>query len=197
MCDHILMTDGSGLFLAGPALVQAAIGQKTSAERSRRGKNAFANQRQQWIFVNPMTTRASSEFAAWLNKIGAPNPSPFSHTKAREPLFSAEEIYGIFSSDPGKQYDIREIIVRIVDAGEFEEYRAESGQTLLCGYSRIGAGPLESSRIKKTCADAGARFGPEAHGIWRRDLHRVRGKSRAIYSGLQPESHPAGFFSTM
>ena len=49
-----------------------------------------------------------------------------------------EEIYGIFSSDPGKQYDMREIIARIVDASEFEEYRAEYGETFLCGYARIG-----------------------------------------------------------
>ena len=52
--------------------------------------------------------------------------------------YSAEEIYGIFSSDPGKQYDMREIIARIVDGREFEEYRAEYGETVLCGYARIG-----------------------------------------------------------
>jgi acetyl-CoA carboxylase carboxyltransferase component len=89
-------------------------------------------------FREPDDDACIKRIRALVDKIGAPNPSPFSHTKAREPLFSAEEIYGIFSSDPGKQYDIREIIARIVDAGEFEEYRAESGQTLLCGYSRIG-----------------------------------------------------------
>jgi acetyl-CoA carboxylase carboxyltransferase component len=58
--------------------------------------------------------------------------------KAREPLYSADEIYGIFSSDPAKQYDMREIIARLVDASEFEEYRAEYGETLLCGYARVG-----------------------------------------------------------
>ena len=70
--------------------------------------------------------------------MGAANPSPFSHVASREPLYPGEEIYGIFSSDPGKQYDMREIIARIVDASEFEEYRAEYGETLLCGYARIG-----------------------------------------------------------
>src|SRR5207237_681549 len=43
-----------------------------------------------------------------------------------------------FSSDPGKQYDMREIISRVVDASEFEEYRAEYGETVLCGYARVG-----------------------------------------------------------
>jgi acetyl-CoA carboxylase carboxyltransferase component len=70
--------------------------------------------------------------------MGAPNPSPFSHVAPREPLYPAEQIYGIFSGDPGKQYDMREIIARIVDASEFEEYRAEYGETVLCGYARIG-----------------------------------------------------------
>ena len=58
--------------------------------------------------------------------------------KSRDPLYSGEDIYGIFSSDPGKQYEMREIIARLVDASEFEEYRAEYGETLLCGYARIG-----------------------------------------------------------
>src|SRR5256884_87140 len=62
----------------------------------------------------------------------------FSHVRPRDPLYSAEEIYGIFSSDPAKQYDTHEIIGRIVDAGEFDEYRAEYGETLLCGYARVG-----------------------------------------------------------
>ncbi|MGH9866360.1 MAG: acyl-CoA carboxylase subunit beta, partial [Candidatus Acidiferrales bacterium] len=75
---------------------------------------------------------------ALADKMGAPNPSPFSRTASREPLYSPEEIYGIYSSDPGKQYDMREILARIVDAGEFEEYRAEYGETLLCGFARIG-----------------------------------------------------------
>jgi len=70
--------------------------------------------------------------------MGAPQASPFSHLTARDPIYAAEEIYGIFSSDPAKQYDMREIIARLADASEFEEYRAEYGQTVLCGYTRIG-----------------------------------------------------------
>jgi 3-methylcrotonyl-CoA carboxylase beta subunit len=137
MCDHILMTEGSGLFLAGPALVQAAIGQKTSAE-DLGGAKMHSQISGTVDFREPDDNACIARIRALVDKIGAPNPSPFSHTKTYEPLFAAEEIYGIFSSDPGKQYDMREIIARIVDAGEFEEYRAESGETLLCGYSRIG-----------------------------------------------------------
>ena len=137
MCDHILMTEGSGLFLAGPALVQAAIGQKTSAE-DLGGAKMHAQISGTVDFREPDDDACIRRMRALVDKMGAPNPSPFSHVKSRDPLYSGEDIYGIFSSDPGKQYEMREIIARLVDASEFEEYRAEYGETLLCGYARIG-----------------------------------------------------------
>src|SRR2546421_4599679 len=137
MCDHILMTEGSGLFLAGPALVQAAIGQKSSAEELG-GAKMHSQISGTVDFREPNDEACIARIRALVDKIGALGPSPFSHVKAREPLYSGDEIYGIFSSDPAKQYDMREIIARLVDAGEFEEYRAEYGETLLCGYARIG-----------------------------------------------------------
>jgi 3-methylcrotonyl-CoA carboxylase beta subunit len=137
MCDHILMTEGSGLFLAGPALVQAAIGQKTSAE-DLGGAKMHAQISGTVDFREPDDDACIARIRALVDKMGAPNPSPFSHVAAREPLYPGEEIYGVFSGDPAKQYDMREIIARIVDASEFEEYRAEYGETLLCGYARIG-----------------------------------------------------------
>ena len=137
MCDHILMTEGSGLFLAGPALVQAAIGQKTSAE-DLGGAKMHAQISGTVDFREPDDDACIARIRALVDKIGAPNASPFSHAKSRDPLYFAEDIYGVFSSAPGKQYDMREIIARVVDASEFEEYRAEYGETLLCGYARIG-----------------------------------------------------------
>ena len=137
MCDHILMTEGSGLFLAGPALVQAAIGQKTSAE-DLGGAKMHSQISGTVDFREPDDPACITRIRNLIDKIGAPNPSPFSRSKSRAPVYSAEEIYGIFSGDPAKQYDMREIIARIVDASEFEEYRAEYGETLLCGYTRIG-----------------------------------------------------------
>jgi 3-methylcrotonyl-CoA carboxylase beta subunit len=137
MCDHILMTEGSGLFLAGPALVQAAIGQKTSAE-DLGGAKMHAQISGTVDFREPNDEACITRIRALVDKIGAPNASPFSHIAPRDPLYHPEEIYGIFSSDPAKQYDMRDIIARIVDASEFEEYRAEYGETVLCGYARIG-----------------------------------------------------------
>jgi 3-methylcrotonyl-CoA carboxylase beta subunit len=137
MCDHILMTEGSGLFLAGPALVQAAIGQKSSAEELG-GAKMHSQISGTVDFREPDDDACLARIRALVDKMGAPDPPIFSHTKSRNPLFPAEEIYGIFSQDPAKQYDMRELIARIVDASEFEEYRAEYGETLLCGYARIG-----------------------------------------------------------
>jgi acetyl-CoA carboxylase carboxyltransferase component len=137
MCDHILMTEGSGLFLAGPALVQAAIGQKTSAEELG-GAKMHAQISGTVDFREPHDEACIKRIRALADKIGHRPPAPFDHKPARPPSHPGEEIYGIFSSNPGKQYDMREIIARIVDGSEFEEYRAEYGQTVLCGFARIG-----------------------------------------------------------
>jgi len=89
-------------------------------------------------FREPNDDACIARIRALADKMGATNPAPFSHVASRPPAHSAEEIYGIFSGDPAKQYDMREIIARIVDASEFEEYRAEYGETVLCGYARVG-----------------------------------------------------------
>ena len=137
MCDHILMTEGSGLFLAGPALVQAAIGQKSTAEELG-GAKMHAQISGTVDFREPDDEACLKRIRALADKMGAPDPPIFSHARPAEPLYPAEEIYGIFSGDASKQYDMREIIARLVDASTFEEYRREYGETLLCGYARIG-----------------------------------------------------------
>ena len=137
MCDHILMTEGSGLFLAGPALVQAAIGQKSSAEELG-GAKMHSQISGTVDFREPDDDACLARIRALVDKMGSPDPPVFSHTASRKPIFPAEEIYGIFSKEAAKQYDMRELIARIVDGSQFEEYRAEYGETVLCGYARIG-----------------------------------------------------------
>src|ERR1700730_5438776 len=137
MCDHILMTEGSGLFLAGPALVQAAIGQKVSAEELG-GAKMHAQISGTVDFREPDDESCLSRIRALVDKMGHPPAARFDYKETENPAFPPEEIYGIFSSDPAKQYDMHEVIARIVDASKFEEYRAEYGKTVLCGYARIG-----------------------------------------------------------
>src|SRR6202453_3241397 len=101
MCDHVLMTDGSGLFLAGPALVQAAIGQTVSAEQLG-GAKMHAEISGTVDFREPDDDACITRIRALADKMGAPNPTPFSHVAGREPLYPGSEIYGVFSNDPGK-----------------------------------------------------------------------------------------------
>jgi 3-methylcrotonyl-CoA carboxylase beta subunit len=136
MCDKVLMTEGSGLFLAGPALVQAAIGQKVSAE-DLGGAKMHAQVSGTVDFREPDDEACLVRLTALVDKMGPPPAPPFSRKRAEPALYPAEEIYGIYSDDPARQYDVREIIARIVDRSEFEEYRPEYGQTVLCGYARI------------------------------------------------------------
>ncbi|HEV2305151.1 MAG TPA: acyl-CoA carboxylase subunit beta [Candidatus Acidoferrales bacterium] len=137
MCDTILITEGSGLFLAGPALVQAAIGQKNSAEELG-GAKMHAQISGTVDFREPDDNSCIARIRALADKLGHGARAPFDHQKAELPKYSADDIYGIFSSDPAKQYDMREIIARIVDGSQWEEYRAEFGQTVVCGFARIG-----------------------------------------------------------
>ncbi len=137
MCDHILMTEGSGLFLAGPALVQAAIGQKVSAEELG-GAKMHAEISGTVDFREPDDDSCLARIRALVDKMGHPLAARFDYKDSENPLFPPEEIYGIFSSDPARQYDMHEVIARIVDGSKFEEYRAEYGKTILCGYARIG-----------------------------------------------------------
>jgi len=137
MCDHILMTEGSGLFLAGPALVQAAIGAKYTAEELG-GAKMHAQISGTVDFREPDDERCILRIRSLVDKMGNRQLGVFDRKPSREPLYPGEEIYGIFDDDPARQYDMKEIIARIVDGSEFDEYKSEYGETVLCGYARIG-----------------------------------------------------------
>jgi acetyl-CoA carboxylase carboxyltransferase component len=137
MCDHVLMTDGSGLFLAGPALVQAAIGQKYSAEEL--GGAAMHSAISGTVdYREPNDEACIARIRSIVEKWGYRRQSPWDRRKPEEPSLAAEEVYGIYDSSPARPYDMKEILGRIVDVGRFDEYKPEYGKTLVCGYARIG-----------------------------------------------------------
>src|SRR5499433_3159445 len=137
MCDTILMTEGSGLFLAGPALVQAAIGAKYSAEEL--GGAAMHAQIAGTIdYREPNDEACIERIRSVVSKLGHKPTAPFDRVKAEAPAYAAEEIYGIYESDGLRPYDVKEIIARVVDGGKFDEYKAEYGKTVVCGLARIG-----------------------------------------------------------
>lgn len=137
MCDHVLMTEGSGLFLAGPALVQAAIGQKVSAE-DLGGARMHAEISGTVDFREPDDGACLVRVRSLVDKMGRRPRAPFDRRDPEPPLHPAEDLYGIVSGDPAKPYDMREVIARLVDAGHFDEYRRDYGRTVLCGYARLG-----------------------------------------------------------
>ena len=137
MCDHILMTEGSGLFLAGPALVQAAIGMKYSAEELG-GAKMHSQISGTVDYREPNDEACIARIRSLVEKMGARSTAPFSHVQSEEPALPKEQLLGIVNADPARPYDMKEIIGRIVDGSRFDEYRAEYGKTVLCGYARIG-----------------------------------------------------------
>jgi 3-methylcrotonyl-CoA carboxylase beta subunit len=153
MCDHILMTEGSGLFLAGPALVQAAIGQKVSAEELG-GARVHSEISGTVDFREASDEACLARIRVLIEQIGRPRQPIFDRTESRPPVYPAEEILGVFSADPAKQYDMREVIARLVDASEWEEYRPEYGGTVLCGYARIGGWAVGIVANQKTHIEA-------------------------------------------
>src|SRR5579884_655847 len=137
MCDHVLMTDGSGLFLAGPALVQAAIGQKVSAEEL--GGAAMHSAISGTVdFREPTDEACLARIRSIVEKWGYRRLSPWDRKKPVEPALAAEEIYGIYDPSPGRPYDVKEVLARVLDGSRFDEYKPEYGKTLICGYGRIG-----------------------------------------------------------
>jgi 3-methylcrotonyl-CoA carboxylase beta subunit len=137
MCDHVLMTDGSGLFLAGPALVQAAIGQKISAEEL--GGAAMHSAISGTVdFREPNDEACIARIRSLIEKWGYRRQSLWDRKAPVEPAMPAEEIYGAYDASPARPYDMKEILARVVDESRFDEYKPEYGKTLLCGYARIG-----------------------------------------------------------
>src|SRR4051812_33522085 len=137
MCDHVLMTDGSGLFLAGPALVQAAIGQKVSAE-DLGGSVMHSSISGTVDFREPNDEACINRIRAIVEKWGYRRQSPWDRRKPVDPALHPEEIYGIYDSSPARPYDMKEVIGRIIDGSAFDEYKPEYGKTIVCGYARIG-----------------------------------------------------------
>ncbi len=167
MTDTVLMTEGSGLFLAGPSLVQAAIGQKSSAEELG-GAAMHAAVSGTVDYREPNDHLCLARLRSLVGKMGERAGAPFSVTaydEARDaPLFAAEDLYGVIDPTPGSSnaYDMREVIARVVDRSEFDEYKAEFGRTLVCGYARIGGHAVGIVANQKLNQQQTVSGGPQA-----------------------------------
>ncbi len=145
MTDHVLMTEGSGLFLAGPALVQAAIGQKYSAEELG-GATMHAEISGTVDFKEPNDHLCMARLRSLVSRFGHGPVAPFdraAYDPDRDaPRFAAQELYALLDPDPakgaGNSYDMHEVVARLLDRSQFDEYKPDYGKTVLCGYGRIG-----------------------------------------------------------
>jgi 3-methylcrotonyl-CoA carboxylase beta subunit len=145
MTDQVLMTEGSGLFLAGPALVQAAIGQKYSAEELG-GATMHSEISGTVDFKEPNDHLCIARLRSLVSKWGHTARAPFDRATYDStndaPRYPASDLNALLDADPAKaavnSYDMHELIARIADRSEFDEYRPSYGRTLLCGYARIG-----------------------------------------------------------
>ena len=168
MTDTVLMTEGSGLFLAGPSLVQAAIGQKTGAEELG-GAAMHAEISGTVDFKEPNDHLCLARLRSLVAKMGQrPAPEVFRRREfdaARDaPKFAAEDVYSLLNPAPGASnvYDMREIIARLVDRSEFDEYKAGFGRTVLCGYAWIGGHAVGIVANQKINQNQTMAMGPSA-----------------------------------
>ncbi|WP_456442290.1 acyl-CoA carboxylase subunit beta, partial [Caldithrix abyssi] len=141
MTDTVLMTEGSGLFLGGPALVRAAIGQVVTAEELG-GATMHAEISGTIDFKEPNDPAALKHIRKLVKQMGHAKQSPIHRIEARDPRYPIGDLYKIMPFNPTQEYDVREIIARLVDNSEFVEYKKDYGQTLVCGYAHIGGYPV-------------------------------------------------------
>jgi acetyl-CoA carboxylase carboxyltransferase component len=179
MTDTVLMTEGSGLFLAGPSLVQAAIGQKTDPEELG-GATMHAEISGTVDFKEPNDHLCIARLRSLVDKIGQRHCSALGAAQWKSdrkvynsiafdvtqdaPKFAPDDLYGLLNPSPGASnvYEMREVIARIVDRSEFDEYKADFGRTVLCGYARIGGHAVGIVANQKTNQNQTVAMGPAA-----------------------------------
>jgi 3-methylcrotonyl-CoA carboxylase beta subunit len=136
LCDQLLMTEGSGLYLAGPALVKAAIGQQVSHEE-------LGGARMHAAISGTIDFREPDEPTCLerLRRLVAALPADHERVDfQRRPARDPNDLRTLFR--PQGEYDIRDLLPCILDDAPFDEYKAEYGPTLVCGYGRLGGLPV-------------------------------------------------------
>jgi len=179
LSDQLLMTKGSGLYLAGPALVKAAIGQVIDAEELG-GVNLHAK-------ISGTVDYEEEDDESCLKRLRQlvallPQDEPLPAGKFK-PKKKADSLYNLVSADGRKEYDVRDLLDAIVDVDSFIEYKKEYGRTLVTGFATLsgmslgivanqrlrattGKGELEIGGVLYTeSADKGARFVMECNQL--------------------------------
>ena len=142
MSDETIIVKNQGtIFLGGPPLVKAAIGEIVSAEDLGGGDvhTRLSGVADHLAQNDPHALALARNVVRNLNKKKAP---AIANQASVAPKYAAEELYGVIPADTRKPYDVREIIARIVDGSEFDEFKARFGATLITGFAHIEGMPI-------------------------------------------------------
>ncbi len=137
MSDEALIVEGEGsVFLAGSHLVRAAIGEVIENEKLG-GARVQSNISGVTDYIMKNDTECLKKIRSLREKAGRNFDAGFNRAASKLPKYDTKEIYGLLPEDPLKQYDSYEVIARIVDDSEIDEYKAGYGKTLITAYARI------------------------------------------------------------
>ena len=162
LCDSLVMTEGSGLYLAGPALVRAAIGQEVDSEELG-GAEMHAEISGTVDFREPddeSCLERLRRLMQGLDSVPVAGPPPI---EPSPPARGADEILSIFQSSPGSQYDMVRLLECLVDGDSMDLYRNDYGRSLVCAYARIGGrncGIVANQRMLTERRQPGGKGGP-------------------------------------
>ncbi len=136
LSDRILMTEGSGLYIAGPALVKAAIGQQIDSDQLG-GAKLHSQLSGTVDFREDDDDACLHRIRQLASSMGSLAPVAFQRVENKPPRFPAEEIYRRMPIEASREYDVRDLLDCFLDEDSFTEYKAEYGRTLVCGYARL------------------------------------------------------------
>jgi acetyl-CoA carboxylase carboxyltransferase component len=163
LCDKILMTEGSGLYLAGPSLVKAAIGQIVDTEElgGARMHAEISGTVDFYEKDDPSCLKRLRSLVAHLPEAAVTGKSS-SEQSVTEPSKNPEAVYDLISAEGRKQYDARDLLASIIDGDSLDEYKADYGKSLVTAYARIGGhsvGIVANQRHQVRTKKAGIQMG--------------------------------------
>ena len=160
LCDKILMTEGSGLYLAGPSLVKAAIGQVIDQEEL--GGAKMHSEISGTVDFFEKNDETCLEKLRSLVKLLPEANEKCATLGGKEAAKPGDAVYDLISLDGHKNYDTRDLLATIIDADSLDEYKADYGKTLVTAYARIGGravGFVASQRLQVRTKTEGIQMG--------------------------------------
>src|SRR5215470_11865812 len=163
LCDKILMTKGSGLYLAGPSLVKAAIGQLVDAEELGGAQmHAEISGTVDFYEKDDVSCLKRLRSLIALPPEAKESKTAETHKETAKPTKSLDTVYDLISFDGQKQYDVRDLLATVIDTNSIDEYKADYGKTIVTVYARIdgrAVGVVANERLQVRTKRQGIQMG--------------------------------------